>query len=346
MHNRRYLLILGVMAAVIVLAVGLMRRWTPPAAPRNVMVTQDYELTATVEDALVVAADTVRLDSDSRVRGDAALIGRSSVYVDGRIDGSLTVMSDRLDIGPHAQINGDVAFLGNQITVAGTITGDLSAVARTITAAPSTAITGTVTACAETLETTALRADQLLPCRDHDTLNALTALQNLNVAGLLLPLVPGLAALAALAVAAFPRRFSRLALLLRSTPRSLARPGCLGLLAVIGLAAGLVLLLALVPPIGLVLLPFGLLLALGLLVLAGIGWTTLALLAGNWLARGTALPPVVAVIPGSLLLGLGLAGAALTPVGLILVLVTLAALIALGLGATLAARRSRRPAYI
>lgn len=153
-----------------------------------------------------------------------------------------------------------------------------------------------------------------------------------------------LVALAALLVTALPRRFSRIHETFYAAPGRPIGAGFLMLLVVIGLCAGLVALLALLPAVGLILLPFGLLLALALLVMALFGWTTLALLFGNRLLNrknNPALPPLVSVLLGSFILCLLAYLLALVPFGVLALLVALAGLAVVGLGAAFITRVSR-----
>jgi cytoskeletal protein CcmA (bactofilin family) len=359
MQNRRNLVVFTLALIVILLVASIARRWMlPPSVtpPRDVVLTQSYELSGPVDDSLVVVADTIRLNADSRVRGDAALIGRSSVQLDGVIDGDVTVMSDTLEIGKNSRINGDVSFMGSHINVEGGITGNLTAVGQAMVVGTESQITGTVTACVSALdETTALRPEQVHPCSENEALGLFAPLQTLRAglngmgipaANLLwtLPAALALVALAALVVTALPRRFSRIEEAIRTAPGSFARGGCMLTLLALGLGGGLIALLALVPALGLVLLPIGLLLALVVAVMALVGWTTLALLLGNGLLNrqgSPALPPLVSVILGSFILCLLVYVLALVPFGVLVILIGVAGLAVLGLGAMFTTRFSR-----
>ncbi|MBI5671151.1 MAG: polymer-forming cytoskeletal protein [Chloroflexi bacterium] len=360
MVHRRNLLLFGLLIAAILLLAGVARRQTLPASvtpPQNIIITQSYELTTTVADSLVVIADSIRLNEGSRVRGDAALVGRGLVRLEGQIDGNLTVMSDVLEIGKSSRVTGDVAFMGNRMIVEGRVSGDISAFGQALALSPAAPVGGRITACVGVLDTANISADQLRPCREQemmDTFAPLRALRNsvggtgIPAASLLrtLPVALALAAVAALVVAAFPGRFSRIEEAVRVVPHGLARTGCLLLLVAIGLAAALVTALAVAPPLGLVLLPVGALLGLVLLVMGLVGWITLALVLGRRLPRVRVLPPLIAVIPGSLALCLLAYALALLPFGMLFLLAGGAALAALGLGGAFITRfgaaRARR----
>lgn len=359
MAHRRNLFIFGLVIVGVALLAGIIRQrgLTPPvSAPQNIIITQDYDLAATIDDSLVVIADTIRLDEASRIRGDAALIGRGQVRLDGQIDGNLTVMSGTLEIGAASRVAGSVAFMGGQMTVAGNIGGDVKVMGQSLVLAPSAPVSGHVIACVGTLDTANIAADRLRPCSENDLLASFAPLQavrgsvsgaGLPAASLLgtLPLALALVGLSTLAVAAFPGRFNRIETSLRAAPREVARTGVLALLLASGAASALVVALAIAPPLGLVLLPPGLLLALALLVMALVGWITLALYLGSRLlpSHDSTLPPLVAVLSGSLALCLLTYALALLPFGVLLLLAAGAVLAALGLGVTLATRFGTMP---
>ncbi|MBC6936758.1 MAG: polymer-forming cytoskeletal protein [Chloroflexi bacterium] len=361
MRNGRNLVIFFAAAFGLLLLAAVFRQWALPQNPQppdNIHFMTDYELSGVVDDALVVVAETARLAPDSRVKGDAALVGRGGVQVDGQIDGSLTVMGDHLVIGPDARVAGDVAFMGGTITIEGTVEGSLTAIGSALKVDPEAAVTGEIIACVGTLNGNFAGANQMRRCGEHDALEIFAVLRTLaegsaasglpvsSLAGSF-PAALGLAALSALALAVFPRRFAHIEQAVRSAPRHLVRAGCLALLAVFGFSAGVVLLLALAPPLGLVLLPVGLLLLLALLLLAVTGWITLALLIGRWLTQrlaGSALPPLVVVLfGGAALLVVGYV-LALLPFGLLVDLMCGGVLAMLGLGAVLVTRGGTRPA--
>ncbi|NWG16738.1 MAG: polymer-forming cytoskeletal protein [Chloroflexi bacterium] len=328
------------------------------APPDNIHFTTDYELSGVIDDALVVIAETARLAPDSRVMGDAALVGRAGARVDGQVDGSLTVMGDKLVIGPGARVAGDLAFMGGTLTVEGAVEGSLTAIGSTLEIAPNATVMGEITACVGTLNGDFAGSDQTRRCSEQDALGVFGALRLLAeqtaASGIpasslasTLPVVLGLAALSALVVTVFPRRLARIEEAVRSAPRRLVQAGCLTLLAAFGAIAGVLLLLALMPPLGLVLLPVALLLLIGLLLLAATGWITLALIVGRWLAQRFAaspLPPLVAALFGGLALLLIGYALALTPLGLLVDLLCAIVLATLGLGATLLTRGGTRPA--
>ena len=144
----------------------------------------------------------------------------------------------------------------------------------------------------------------------------------------------------------FPRQISHIEEAIRTRPRNLVSAGLATFLLLIGLSAALVLALALLPPLGLVLLPLYALLGLGLLVLTIAGLVTLSLVIGDWLVKRAArapAPPLIAAAVGSLAMAIVLTVLALLPFGLIISLLSIAAVSSLGVGAALLTRMGTRP---
>jgi hypothetical protein len=155
-----------------------------------------------------------------------------------------------------------------------------------------------------------------------------------------------LAGFSTLAVTMFPRQVSHIEEAIRARPRNLVGAGFATFLLIIGLSAALVLVLALLPPLGLVLLPVYALLGLGLLVLVIAGLVTLSLVIGEWLVRRAThapAPPLITAAVGSLALSAVLTVLALLPFGLIISLLSVAAVSSLGVGAALFTRLGTRP---
>lgn len=352
MNNRRNLLILALLVAGIVALAAVLRQWALPgdaAVSQPVIFAQDYTLSGALDDALVVVAtENIHLEAGSRVGGDAALIGRGEVRISGQIGGRLTVMGDRLVIEPGSRIAGEVIFLGGEFEIAGTLDSEVTAIGRLLTAAPTARVAGEITACVDTLAGS-FEASQPRRCAENEALAGVAPLlalrDGISLSGIpageliwTLPLALGLVALAALAVAAFPRRFNRIETALRARPRRLALTGGVTLLAVAGVIAALVILLALLPPAGVALIPLGLLLLLALALVVITGWTTLALLIGGWAFRrlsGSPQPPLLAALLGGLILCLAGYALALAPYGVLAGLLGLAIMAIIGLGAVL-----------
>jgi hypothetical protein len=154
-----------------------------------------------------------------------------------------------------------------------------------------------------------------------------------------------LTGVSALAVAAFPRQISYIEEAILTMPRRVGQAGLLAVLLVIGVTAGVVLLLGVVPPLGLITLPVFGLAALVLLGMTVSGWITVALIVGNWLLRrmSRGLPPLITVAIGSIVLFAIWHMLALLPFGVLIVLAAMAVLGTVGLGAVVATRLGTRP---
>jgi hypothetical protein len=114
----------------------------------------------------------------------------------------------------------------------------------------------------------------------------------------------------------------------------------------LGVFFAMTLLLATIPPLGLLLLPVFLLLLLLLVVLTMTGLVTAVIMIGDWLLRRMSrlpAPPMIAAVVGSLTLSLALAAIALLPFGFAINFVLLGAFSCVGLGASLFTRIGTRP---
>jgi hypothetical protein len=154
-----------------------------------------------------------------------------------------------------------------------------------------------------------------------------------------------LSGIGALAVAAFPRQFSTIEEAILTMPRRVGQTGFLVFLLAIGVTAAVVIVLAAAPPLGLVLLPVFVIAAIVFLGMTVTGWVSVALIAGNWLLRrssGNLVPPLIATAVGSVLLFLLWHVLTLLPFGVLVVLLAMAVLGSVGLGAALTTRMGTR----
>jgi hypothetical protein len=363
MESRRKLILLA-LVVIGLLALGLFARQSVAdvrLGADNVIVTDHYRLSRAVDEPLVVIADTVTITNDSQVAGNAALVGRSAVTVDGRINGDLTVLGNTLAINRNSRVSGDAALMGNVVTVAGDVDGQLTVMADRLVVEPGARLNGEIVACVSAIDgRDYLSESQIRRCSENEALATFAPLQALRdgvspdqfaqgfSAGLPFTLLGSilLAGLAALAVTLFPQQIGHLQTAVRAVPRSLAGTGCLAFLLVIGGVAGLVLVLAIAPPLGLILLPLALLVGLALLGMIIAGWIALALVLGDWLMRratGGALPPLVDAAVGSLALLVVWNLLAALPFGALAVLLAVTVLGAVGLGAAVTTRMGTRP---
>lgn len=335
----------------------------PQVHKNDVIFSDNYRLSDIYRDSLAVVADTIVLDSESYVTGDAALMG-SEARVDGRVDGNLTLTGDSLLLGAAGKVQGDLSAMGTDINLDGVVEGQVTVIGDTLVIQRGAQLSGAIVACVETITDQRPDAPLIKACQDEDALLAVFApLQGLSQgfdlsqmamssgmrgAGLLFSLSASLllTGLSALAVMIFPRQFSLMQDAILSNPRSLAALGVMALLLMIGLSAGMAFLLTWIPASGVILVPLGLLLGLGLLVMVISGWITVALLLGDFVLRHVArsiLPPAITVAVGSLLLFTLWFVLAAIPFGGIVSLLLMALLGSAGLGGALATRLGTRP---
>lgn len=333
---------------------------------KQVIFVDNYDLSSTYDHGLAVVAESAHLSADSHVEGDAALVGHDTAQVDGLVDGNLTVVGDKLILGDTSQVQGDFAAMGSDVMLAGTVTGKVTIIGDTLTINPDAQVSGSITACVDTI--TDLRTDAVAvePCTDTEALMQLFApLQGLSKGfeisqlaasggltgnGLLFSLTASLllTGLSALAVTAFPRPFSHVQEALLTTPGSMTALGCMALLLTIGLFTGIIVVVSAFPPAGLLLLPLGLLLGLGVVGMSIIGWITLGLLVGDFALRHltrSILPPVITVVFGSILLFALWHILAIIPFGGLFGLLLMGLLGAAGFGAALSTRAGMRPLH-
>jgi len=277
--------------------------------------TSSYTLDTIKTDDLFVLADTAQLAAGSHVLADAALVGRSSITVDGQVDGDLTAMGGSVTISEGALIKGDADLIGSHIILAGQISGNLSVVADKLDILPGASYTGNLEFCVNNITNESGHDVVSRTCGDEEragwqslrdgTFVSQAMAGGFSLGGIVLSsiLALGLSALAGVIVSIFPRPFGFMSQAVRNLPGKSARVGCVTQVLMLALAGGVVVVIAVLPPLGLVLLPVAALLSLPLGLLFAVGWVTLALLAGDWLLRGFARrhsPPMLTVIAGSL----------------------------------------------
>jgi hypothetical protein len=364
MKTRRYWLILALIVFTLLVLAAASRQWvTTQELPAGVKLTMasDYRLDGTVADNLVVVAGSIVLEMESRVIGDASLIA-DTIQLDGRVEGNLTTLGDHLTLAPGSHISGDAALVASDITLGGRVDGDVQITSDRLTIMPDAQIAGIITPCAATIRDNRIDAPALTACSDRQRFppfDALIALRNqmntLEAAQLaapgsaLLTLVLGslvLAGFSTLAVAMFPRQISRIEEAIRLRPRGLGGVGIAVFLLVFGISAALIVVLAILPPVGLLLLPIYALVGLALAALIIAGLVTLSLVIGDWVVRRISpvpAPPLVTASIGSLILSALLTVMALAPFGVVIGLVALLALSSVGVGAALFTRLGTRP---
>jgi hypothetical protein len=359
MRNHQKIILLTVLVlTMFVMANNLRQRFTlqSPVDTDNIIFANDYLLSGKHDGALVIVANTVDGGDAGTIAGDAALIGREGVNFHGITTGDLTVMGENIDL--YGDVAGSTAVMGDIIVINGHFSGPVTVIGKFLTVGADSTFPS-LTACVNDLNDNRIGANKqrqaISPCQDKAAALATFApFQALrgdgagSSGGLLFSLMSSLllTVLSALAVTIFPRQFSHIQEAIISIPRGLAGVGCMTGLLAVGIAAGIGVLLAVVPPLAVVLVPLGFLFALLLLCLSVIGWITLALLLGNTLVlrfKGKPQPPLVAAALGSLVLFAVWHLLALLPFGWMIALLGIAAFGSMGLGGTVATRIGTRP---
>lgn len=353
-------LLKAALALVALLVLGLLARgaaesWSAPDSDSAVQVAMDNVLSGEIDGDLALFGGALLLSPDVRVDGDAALLG-ASITVDGRVNGDLTAMGSSIVLAEGSRIDGDAALNARVVTVAGTIAGDLMVTAESLVLAPGAQIDGRIYPCVPASGQSLGARAEVGSCNAADQAQLFAPVQNLQPAleqaaplpvrlagalafGLLL------AGLSVLLVAALPERLHAIRTAVRERPADSLSAFVAAALLGAGLAALLVLLLALVPPVGIAALPLmaGLGIAGGVLLLVGLvnAVVSLGLLAGARIAP--AHPALVTVLLGSLLVALPALAMAVAPALAPLAAALLVLLAAPGAGAALISRMGSRP---
>jgi hypothetical protein len=358
-------MVLGLIVVVLVwLGIGAARRiFERPVLDSEHVIfrpSDDYRLESAVNEPLVVVAKDIGIAAP--VNGDTALVG-DTIIVDNQINGDLTLMGDGLTMLPTSHVSGDASLVGSDVVVGGIIEGSATVIADTLTITSDAQISGDVTACVDTV-TDERSAGQIRPCSDSETLGTFfrtldsatrfdstlagAAGGGLSIAALLFSGFTSLllTGVSALVVAAFPRHISYIEEAVLTIPRRMGRIGILTFLLAVGIGVAVTAVVAVVPPVGLVVLPVALVAGLAFLAMTVAGWITVAMVVGNWLLRRSSravLPPLVVASVGSVLLFIVWHMLALIPFGLPVALLLMVVLGSIGLGAVVKTRLGTRP---
>ncbi|MDZ4766720.1 MAG: polymer-forming cytoskeletal protein [Chloroflexota bacterium] len=363
-------LIIGVIVTLIARAVLPFARATD-AMSGGVILEADYRLEGAIEGDLVVFGNTVTIPAGARVSGDAWFVA-DTIQIDGQIDGALTAIADTVIVTASGRIAGDAALMVDETTISGRIDGAARITGDRLTLSSTGQIGGTATACVDQIVgNAALLCDRAALFAPFAALIALRegaaagvpvmdwsaplVTRNMTGALTLLAVALGMVGIAALMVATFPRQISHIEDAIRAKPRGMGGAGLALYGLALGISGGVIVLLAVAPPVGLVLIPVYLLLLVGLFAALFAGVVTLALVVGEWLtarlggrsaerpnARG-GTPPLVTAAAGGAVLWLGVAAAAVLPFGVLVGGVMLIAVSAVGAGAALFTRLGTRP---
>lgn len=362
MNSRRYWLLLASIVLALLVLGAVSRYWVSTQEidiESGLKLASEFTLADDFSGDLVVMAGNIRLEPESRVQGDASLIG-ATISIDGTIDGDLTTMGDSLTLLPGSHISGDVSLVGSNVTLGGRIDGSVRITSDHLTVLPDAQINGTISPCATTITDNRSEAAALVPCEHppisvfdmlvsmRQPMDTLSTTQSAISGNVLLPLVLGslgLAGFSTLVVAMFPRQISRIEEAIRLRPGGLFGAGFAVFLLVFGLSAALIVILAVLPPVGLLLLPIYALAGIVGLALLIAGMVTLSLVIGDWLIHRVSRvsqPPLITVALGSLVLSLLLVLLALAPFGFALGVIALLTFSSVGVGAALFTRMGTR----
>src|SRR6185369_5942621 len=109
MRNAHKIIPLLIFVVIIVGVASYVRTWitdrTQPDS-KQVIFTDNYQLSTDYDHALSVVADTATLENGSHVSGDVALVGSDSAQIDGTVDGDLTIVGDALTLGATGKVLG------------------------------------------------------------------------------------------------------------------------------------------------------------------------------------------------------------------------------------------------
>jgi len=357
-NSRNLLIIVVIFVAVLALAFVIRQALNGVRVidDRNVIFTDLYTFDGVVEGDLVVVAREITLESSARIAGSASLIG-STITVHGRIAEDLTVLGETVSLSADAAVAGDVSLMGSDTYVAGAVGGTLLVNSTTAAFAPDFASLGAVTTCAD--EIIYAGAIEFAPCPEDEAIKPFEPLIALRSAtppdlSALDPLVSFLSiavwsitltGIATIAVTAFPRQISHIEDAVRARPSRVGGVGIATYGLMVGITLALITLLAVLPPLGLILLPVYLILLIVLIALVLSSLVTLALVVGDLIMRRTtsATPPMVAAVVGSLVLSAGMALLLVLPFGWLFDVLVIGAVSSVGVGAALITRMGTRP---
>jgi len=370
MRSRRAVLILSLFIAglfALALFVGSRLPQQPLIDGDNMGITQFYRLDSTVDDSLFIVADKVELLPNSHITGDAAFVS-SDVEMSGRIDGDLTVTGETVVLRPGAYVGGDVLLVANGARLDGEVSGDITFSGNQLVLAADFVLNGDIALCSgDILDQRPGAVTESQPCTNLDVATLLESFRanvmlqsgavamdaqgrfTFVLAGTILAAF-GLAALATLSVALFPRQLGAMSTALQR-PHSQFLTGLLTVLLLVGLGAAVVFLVALVPALSIVLAPLSFIIGVAFVALVLAGTIPMTLGIGGWLLRRVSSaqwPPLVAATIGSLTLVLVVCLPAFVPYGALVTLAAIGLIGTVAVGAALSTRlgtRGQRATY-
>jgi cytoskeletal protein CcmA (bactofilin family) len=366
MHRKGLFILALTIIGVIVL--GNAARHTlvqqPLFSHTQILFEQAYTLTGALSEDLVVFADTIDLQADSRVDGSVALVA-DRVTINGPINGDLTILSSHIHIGPDAEVSGNATLLGDTVQIDGHISGALHVRSATLEIHDAAQIDEMVYVCADAFDDSRSEP-RSQNCEDSDIWSSTRTLETLRDPNFVLPLLNitisgaalaimatavgslALSGLSILAVVLFPRQISHIEEAVRVGSRSLSGTGVMMILLAMGITFAVGLVVVVIPVLGLVIVPVYLLAALLFFGMTLAGWITVTLVVGDLILRRmrvTSLPPLVITAIGNLALLLVWNVLALTDITRVLGFLALVGLGSVGLGAAFITRMGTKPVH-
>lgn len=359
------LLVIGIVAAVAMLVRTVQVNSPPLIDMENVIFEDHYQLNDTIDGDAVIIGSEIALGENSVINGDASFVGET-VLITGEINGDLAIAAAEIQF-QNARIGGDTVLMANKIVISGTFNGGFSVTGDSVVIDPASVFSAGMNVCASVAPTSPDGTVLMVECQDETVFQPLETLVRLRREGLTLELTSTftpasvlvigalmtgvMAGIASLAVTIFPRQISRIEDAVRATPRRLIGVGLAVFGLGIGLSLALVVMLAMMPPLGFILIPVYLALGLGMLTLTVTGWVTLSLVIGDRVVTravrggrsGRGMPPLLIAAVGSVILSAVLTGLALLPFGCVITLLTLAGVTSAGVGAGMLTRLGTRP---
>lgn len=327
----------------------------------NMGIVQTYQLDTTIDDSVFIVAEQVDLLAGSHITGDAAFVS-SDVSLEGRVDGDLTVTGDNVVLHPHAFVGGHITLIAEQARIDGVVNGDITFSGKQLLIAPGATLSGSVSLCSgDILEQRDGASTRVKPCADLNVVELVESLRsNLllqststttdwgsrTVFALLGTVFTAflLSAVSTLGITLFPVHIATMKHAL-TRPQAVIVTGIMTALLCVGVAAALVVLLALVPVLAVVLVPLGLIAAVIMLALAAAGTIPLTLLLGEWLlgrVSSASYPPLFTSLLGSLVVVMVVTVPVFVPSGVALSLALAALVGVLAAGLAISTRLGNR----
>lgn len=353
---RKVLLGMGLILLVILFLGNLLARRLLIFSPEDLIfdAENDYTLTKNLDHSAAIFADTITMTGN--IDGHGLFMARV-VNVTGAIEDDLIVMGETINF--NGTVSGNAVFVGESVRLQGTVANETVVFAEELIVDGD--IDGTLVACTGQV---ANNVDAILQDCNGDAAKIMleqagsklasvwfvSLLQNQQAhrafnAVLPLSQILFMTGIAALLVAIFPQNLNTVANATRVNPGRMLLTGMFVSLLMIGITVACLVVLAYASLLGLILLPFYLILLVAFCIMLVMGWVTLLLTFGGWLANrisGRMMPPMVQSVLGGFVFTLIAYGLSWLPLSRGLTPLVFFALGLVGLGASYATRMGRR----